>query len=191
MGKADEILIAEYEAGNMSALEEIFQRYKTRILNYALRLLSNLADAEDVVGEVFFVLTSRKYDYKPRAQVRFSTWLYTVAHNLCMDKARRRKKTLFLWFGKEDQTEELSLADPNPPASETAQKSDTEEIIREAVENLPLKYREAIVLREYQNLTYEEIAAVLGVTLSQVKVDIFRARERLRKKLLPLFGEGR
>ena len=73
----DEELMIQYSTGNTEALEEIFQRYKKAMFNYAFRMLSHRADAEDVVGEVFYILTREKDRYRPKG--KFSTWLYTIA----------------------------------------------------------------------------------------------------------------
>lgn len=191
MIKADEDLMMEYASGSQEALEEIFQRYKKRILNFALRLLGNLADSEDVVSEVFFIVTSKKSSYAPTA--KFSTWIHTIAYRRSIDRIRARKKTVFSWFQKQDSDamNELEFMDPGPLADEQASKKETEALVKDAVERLPLKYKEVVVLREYQQLSYEEIAKVLGCSKNKVKTLLFRARERLKKKLPSLLQEVR
>ncbi len=186
----DEELMLAYQSGNSEALEEIFLRYKARILNFALRILSNLADAEDVVGETFFILTRKKSSYEPKA--KFSTWIYTISHNLCIDRIRRRKKTTFLWFlrGKGETEEEIIMPDLKPLQDTHLEKGETRDRVRASIGKLSLKYKEAIILREYQNLSYQEISGVLGCSLSEVKMRIFRAREKLRKELLPFVKGG-
>ena len=94
--KRDEELMFEYKVGHTQALEDIFQRYKVRILNFAFRILGNRADAEDVVGEVFYILTDKKENF--RQESKFSTWLYAIARNACIDRIRRRKRIVFMWF---------------------------------------------------------------------------------------------
>ena len=180
----------EYKAGEIRALEEIFQRYKKPMLNYAFKILNNFADAEDVVGEVFYVLTSEKNNYQPRA--KFSTWLYTIAHNLCIDRIRKNKRTFSLWFkrNKDDKEyQEMDIPDtkflPNAPVEE----KDLSFFVKRSIDKLPLEQKEAIVLREYHNLNYEDISKVLNCSIEKVKVLIFRARERLRKDLSPLMEE--
>lgn len=182
----------EYRAGSISALEEIFQRYKKPILNYAFKLLASFADAEDVVGEVFYILTSRKDSYKPVA--KFSTWIYTIAHNVAIDRIRRRKKIFFFWQKKDkdgNSYEELDIPDTRFMPDSSAQENDISAYVRKAIDKLPFQLKEAIVLRQYHNLSYEEIAAVLNCSLSKVKILIFRAKEALRKELLPYMEEIR
>jgi len=192
MTKPDEELMTDYRMGNIDALEELFQRYKKRLLNYALRLLGNLADAEDVVGEAFYAVTAQKDKYEVRA--KFSTWLYTIAHNSCVDRIRKRRKIVFLWFKKEaedSEYEELEIPDTKYSPDAEAQDNERAAIVKKAIEKLPYEYREAVILREYQQLNYEEIAGILNCSLAKVKVLIFRGREKLRKELMLVMGELR
>jgi RNA polymerase sigma-70 factor, ECF subfamily len=188
--KTDEELMLEYKLGSLNSLEELFNRYQTRILNYAYRLMFNRADAEDVVGETFYVVTNRKYDYRPEA--KFSTWLYRIAHNFCVTKLRKKEKFVFLWFKKSfdgDEYEQIDLPDNKPLVTADLQEAQAKVLVEKAVARLPEKLREALVLREYQGLNYQEIAGILDCSLAKVKVLIFRARERLKNELLPLKGE--
>ncbi|MDD4183756.1 MAG: sigma-70 family RNA polymerase sigma factor [Candidatus Omnitrophica bacterium] len=190
--KKDEEIMMEYRAGSVDALEEIFQRYKKPILNYAFKLLASFADAEDVVGEVFYILTSRKDSYEPVA--KFSTWIYTIAHNVAIDRIRRRKKIFFFWQKKDkdgNSYEELDIPDTRFMPDSSAQENDISSYVKKAVDKLPFQLKEAIVLRQYHNLSYDQIAAVLNCSLSKVKILIFRAKEALRKELLPYMEELR
>ncbi|MCK9614394.1 MAG: sigma-70 family RNA polymerase sigma factor [Candidatus Omnitrophica bacterium] len=190
--RKDEEIMMEYKAGSVSALEEIFQRYKKPILNYAFKLLSSFADAEDVVGEVFYILTLRKDSYEPVA--KFSTWIYTIAHNVAIDRIRRRKRIFFFWQKKDkDGTSyaELDIPDTRFMPDNDAEENDISCYVKKAIDKLPFQLKEAIVLRQYHNLSYEEIGAVLNCSLSKVKILIFRAKECLRKELLPYMEEIR
>ena len=152
----------------------------------------NLADAEDVVGEAFYAVTAQKDKYEVRA--KFSTWLYTIAHNSCVDKIRKRQKIVFLWFKKENESneyEEFDLPDDKDTPDAAAQGDDRAALVKAAVEKLPYEYREVVILREYQELNYEEIAGIMNCSLAKVKILIFRGRERLRKELAPMMGELR
>jgi len=182
----------EYRAGNIGALEEIFQRYKKPILNYAFKLLSSFADAEDVVGEVFYILTSSKDKYEPRA--KFNTWIYTIAHNVAIDRIRKRRKISFFWQKKDKENnsyEELDIPDTRFMPDANAEENDVASYVKKAIDKLPFQLKEAIVLRQYHNLTYEEIGVVLNCSLSKVKILIFRAKETLRKELWPYMEEVR
>src|SRR5262249_31903395 len=104
MDDRDEDLMHQYSQGNSEALKVIFQRYKTPVFNFALRILGNRADAEDVVSDVFVAVFENKYRFDAKA--KFSTWLFTVAHNLCISRIRQRKNLVSMWF-KNEETDEL------------------------------------------------------------------------------------
>ncbi|OGX07413.1 MAG: hypothetical protein A2Z88_11400 [Omnitrophica WOR_2 bacterium GWA2_47_8] len=190
MQQTDEELIQQYIQGNTQAMEIIFQRYKLKMFNYALRFLANRADAEDVVADTFVAIVSRKYTYQP--EVKFSTWLYTVVHHAAIDRLRRRKRNVSMWFQKESggELEEFQIPDPKQDPGQDAQKEDMKINIQMAVNKLPADQKEALILREYQDLSYEEIGQILNCSLSNVKVLIFRAREQLRKDLSAVLKEG-
>jgi RNA polymerase sigma-70 factor (ECF subfamily) len=188
--RKDEELMVEFKLGKKEALEEIFQRYKNKIFNYAIRFLSNRADAEDVVSETFFNLIRQKEKYTPQA--KFSCWLYTIAHNLCIDKMRKKKRILSLWIKKDKESQEykeIDLKDLQFLPHSSLEEREISEYIKKAVEGLPKNYREVIILKEYQGLKYEEISKILNCSIGKVKVLLFRAREKLRKKLLHLIKE--
>ena len=193
MRKTDEELMMEYRMGDISGLEEIFNRYKKPVFNYAFRLLTNRADAEEAVSRSFYVLTVKKEAYAVQAKAKFSTWLYAIAHNVCIDLIRKRKRIVFLW-SKRDQdggeAEQWDLPDTKDLPDQVAQEHEHAEAVKKAIERLPLEMKEALVLREYQGLNYDQIAQVLKCTLEKVKILLFRARERLRIELLPYLKEA-
>jgi len=168
----------------------LFERYKKPILNYALRVTGNRADAEDVVSEVMLAVFVKKDMYQPIA--KFSTWIFTITRNNCVTKLRKRKNIFSLWVRNETGEEEL--LDPADPAAalpdELVKEKEMTAQIKKAIEKLPETQREALVLREYQDLSYEEISQVLGCSLDNVKILIFRARERIRQELSSFMVEG-
>lgn len=190
MERTDEELILECQDGNQDALRILFLRYKYLIFNFCFRMLEDRADAEDVTGEIFLMLSSKHEHFRPEA--KFSTWLYTVARNACISKMRKRKPMFSLSFksGKDDDLESFDIPDPKPTPDEEMHKKEIAGHVKKAIHNLPVPQREAIVLREYQELSYGDIATILRTSLENVKVLIFRARERLRKELAPLIKEG-
>lgn len=193
MRLSDEELIEGYKMGNASCLEEIFGRYKKPIFNYALRLLANRADSEEAVSEAFYILTSKKDRYTPDPKAKFSTWLYRIAHNVCVDLLRKRNRIVFMWSKRDkdsDNEEQWDIPDTKDLPDQAAQKSDRALAVKHALAKLPLEMKEALVLREYQQLSYEDIAGVLNCTLEKVKILIFRAREKLRIELLPFIKEA-
>jgi len=187
----DEELMVEYAAGHTEVLDEIFTRYKKKMFNYALRLLRNQADAEDVVAELFCLLSGKKDVYEPTH--KFSTWFYTVAHNICMTKLRMRKRTIAMWFKRGKESSELKqwdVPDQAPGPGEVVQSRDIASYIKQAVEKLGCLEKETLILREYQNLRYDEIASVLGCTQAKIKIILYRARQKLRKQLQRIIAEA-
>jgi len=176
----DEELVKAYYQGDQEAFTELFDRYKARVLNFCLRILGNRADAEDITSEVFMALAERRYIM--RAEAKCTTWIYTVARNACISRIRKRKHTISLWFSK-DKNGEARQLDPADKCDLPPDKIIQEEhisLIRTSIAELPLDQREALVLREYQKLSYQEISVVLDCSLEKVKILIFRGREKLR-----------
>ncbi len=176
----DEELVRAYYHGDQAAFRELFDRYKARILNFCLRILDNRADAEDATSEVFMALAERRYILK--AEAKCTTWIYTVARNSCISRIRKRKHTLSLWFTNDNNGEvrQLDPADTQDLAPDKIIQEEHISLMRTSIAELPLDQREALVLREYQKLSYQEISAVLDCSLEKVKVLIFRGRENLR-----------
>ena len=190
MERSDEEILADYMSGNdEKAAEMIFLRYKTRLLNFCLRMLGNRADAEDVTADVFLAVFDRKYAYAPG--VKFSTWAYTVARNRCISQIRKRKNIVSVWFSSQGGQgyEQWDPVDPQDIAGRQLEKKEEAVLVRHAVKQLPYEQREAVVLREYHQLNYEEISQILNCSLEKVKVLIFRGRERLRAELSSLIKE--
>ncbi len=184
----DEQLMLNFQAGDKGALSVIFERYKTSVFNFCLRILGNRPDAEDITGEVFLSLFSKQYSYEQKA--KFSTWIYTIARNSCIDRLRKRKFNVSLWFTNKDEEEGFwDVEDKSELQREAMADREQSRMVRKAILGLPLEQKEAIILREYQGLAYEEIAKVLGCSLGKVKVLIFRARESLRTELSSFIEE--
>ncbi len=188
MEKSDEELMKAYQEGDEEAMSEIFGRYQKRIFNFALRFLASRADAEDATADVFLNLMKTGTGFNPVA--KFSTWLYTIARNACFSKLRKRRNVFSLSFSKgpgESETD-WDIPDPSPEGEELHQK-ELDGHIKSAVAQLPVSQREVMILREYHDLSYAEIAKITGESLSNVKVLIFRAREQLRQSLSFLLKE--
>ena len=161
----------------------IFNRYKKPVFNFAFRMLGNRADAEDATSDVFLVLFGKKYQSQPHA--KFSTWIFTVTRNTCIDKLRKQKNIFSFWVRNDDtnELEEFDVPDPQPHALEKLHTTERLERVNKALDKLPLAQKEALVLREYHDLSYDEIAAVLRCSVAKVKVLIFRARQNLKERI--------
>lgn len=191
--KTDEELMLAHKNGNEDALEMIIDRYKHRIVCFSYRFLGNLGDAEDVAQDVFLRVHQNVINYEPQA--KFSTWIYTIAHNLCISLLRKRKHFIVWSFKRNsidgDDDKEQDILDNSKLPNEKIEEKDVSGHIKIAIEKLPLEQKEVIIMREYQGLNYQEIADILNYSLVKVKILIYRARMNLKKKLLFLIEEGR
>lgn len=189
MESTDEELWQAYVGGNSAALEALFARHKLRVFNFALRLLNSRADAEDVASEVFVQMVNKRFT--PDGRAKLSTWMLTVARNASLSKLRSAKHMLSLWFQKDggEDYEQWDVADSRSNAPEEIQQREKAKAVQKALQKLPVEQKEALILREYCQKNYEEIAQILGCSLAKVKVLIFRGREALRVELLPALGK--
>lgn len=190
MERSDEQLMLEYQRGDREAINSIFQKNKSRIINFCYGLLGNRADAEEAASEVFLAVVKYKDYYDPKRT--FSTWIYTVARNQCINRIRKRNKTVSLWFAVEgsDKHESWDIPDGGENSREILAENERAHHVRKAITRLPYEQREALVLKQYHGFSYAEISKILNCSLDKVKVLIFRAKERLRDELASLIGEG-
>ncbi len=192
MEKTDEQIITEYLSGDREAIRMIYVRYKTRMFNFCLRLLGNRADAEEITGDVFTILIE-DCTYDPGRNVRFSTWVYTIARNKCVSRMRKRKvlTSLFFHSSGQDGFQEWDPPDTAELSREDMARRELTGHVLQALEKLPFEYKEAIVLRQYHGMSYEQISVILNCSLEKVKILIFRAKEQLRGHLASFIKEER
>ncbi len=155
------------------AFTKIYLRYRERVYAYALRVLSNPEDAEDLFQEVFFRVYSRAKTFEEERSL--GGWIFTIAHNLCMNKIRDRKP--------QDSLEDVSLY--VEPAADLGE--DWQSVIAHAMSLLSVEQREVIILREYEGLSYSEITDILHTTIPSIKSRLYRAKGRLRELLAPYY----
>jgi len=187
---SDEELIASFQQGKIEAFNLLVGRYKDQLVNFAYRYLGDYDEADDVAQETFIRLYRNKHAYKPIA--RFSTWLYTIAVNLSKTQLRRRKRHAF--FSLTRETDEgrdraIDIPDTRYAADGEAESSLKQEIIQNALSSISPKYRAVVVLRDVQELTYEEICAVTGLNIGTVKSRLNRGRAQLQVLLKDLKEE--
>ncbi len=185
----DEELIAHFQKGNEAAFDELVARYKDPLTNFVMRFVGDPEGANDIVQDTFVRVFRNRSSYRPVA--KFSTWIYTIATNLSKSHLRRKKLLRILTFtgGSDERNPILEVADESARADLLVDAGIKEERIQHALDRLSTKHREVIVLREIQELSYEEIAAVTGVNVGTVKSRINRARERLQEMLKDLREE--
>ena len=178
----DETLIAQFQAGDLEAFNEIVSRYQGQLINFVGRLLSDRITAEDIVQETFLRVFRNKHRYKEIA--KFSTWIYTIAGNLARTELRRRKIRNFFSISQRGETEkDYEIPDGSIDVERQVASRMGEEIIMKQITKLPIYFREVIILRDIQDLSYEEIAKILNVPLGTVKSRVNRGRNQIQKHL--------
>lgn len=190
----DKMLIARFKSGDESAFEEMVIRYRDRIFARVFQLLKNRQDAEEVTQDAF--MRAHKGLENFRGDSSFSTWLFQIATNLAHNKywywwRRKRDQSISLGQKLSDESEStlvdiLPAEGENP--GETAVTQELVDRIAECMNYLTPKHKEILTLRNVKNLSYEEIADHLGISVGTVKSRIARARENLREKLGGEFG---
>jgi RNA polymerase sigma-70 factor (ECF subfamily) len=174
-------LIEQARAGSLKAFEELVLSYEKKIYNYCLRMTNNREDAEDLTQEVFVRVYKNLNKFKGNSQL--STWIYRIAHNVCIDRYRKSKIaaiSLSQPKGPDDERELDVPADDPSPEQQTLRR-EQQKYLLEAISRLKPKYRTVIVLRDIQQHSYDEIAEILNLPLGTVKSHINRGRAALRE----------
>lgn len=180
--------VVEFSAAELDRyFEEIYTLYSEPIYNYVLRMMGNSLDAADFTQEAFVKAFSSLQRNPRDYQVR--PWLYRIATNVCLDELRRRG--VVRWQALDLLTERFSFepADKDTPERIVLYKEDVENV-RAILDRLSPRYKTVLLLREQQELSYEEIGTVLGKRLSAVKSLLFRAREQFRRVYLKEFPDA-
>jgi RNA polymerase sigma-70 factor, ECF subfamily len=184
---SDESLMLRYRDGDVRAFELLVTRHRKALFNFILRFVRDTAAAEDVTQETFLRLVKGADAYE--RQAKFTTWLYTIARNLCVDAARRGKHrkaaSLDAPLGDEDGSASLLDLVPDGAAGvdRQAQSRELAVRLRQAIEALPDEQREIFLLREVADLQFNEIANVIGCPENTVKSRMRYALEKLREAL--------
>ncbi|MEP6903408.1 MAG: sigma-70 family RNA polymerase sigma factor [Actinomycetota bacterium] len=172
-------LIAKAIGGREDSFEELVRRYQRPITNYVFRMLNDYDSSLDVTQEVFIKVYNSLQKYS--SEYKFSTWLYRIAHNAAIDFIRRRAPNeQSIETENKDGAYQLQIESPNPNPEQERERSEWRTEIESVVKCLPSVYRELILLRHAQDLSYDEIAEVTNLPLGTVKNRLFRAREMMR-----------
>ena len=179
--KKDFSLIEQAKLGDEKAYAELMQRYKKPVYHMILKMVRNVDDAEDLTIEAFAKAFKNLKKFNP--EFTFSTWLFRIATNNCIDFIRKKKLDTFSINNtfKDDNGDSLDIdiKDSNLNPQEETIKSEKVEIIQAIVTKLPPKYQVLVKLRYFQELSYEEIAVEIDAPLGTVKAQLHRARELL------------
>lgn len=183
---SDADLVRLCQKGQQAAFTELVERYEKKVYNLAYRMLGDGEDARDLAQEAFLKAYHALPDF--RGDSTFSTWLYRITTNLCLDVLRRRKNNIAFSLDEPLQTEKGALARQLPVEGEgpegIVERREFQQFMQRLISTLPPEQRLVLVMREFQDLTYEEIAAALQCSLGTVKSRLSRARNALKEKLL-------
>ena len=178
MSLCDETLVGQAQRGSQDAFAALVTRHQRYVYNLAYRLLRNREEAEDLTQEAF--LSAWRGLHRFRGEARFTTWLYRIVTNLCYNRLP----------GLRRQMMQVDIDDADMPALETdcdppkaAEVAERRAWLHRHIAALPTKYRLVVTLFYLQELSYQEIAQVLGVPLGTVKTHLFRAREQLKRRI--------
>ncbi|GAB5520819.1 MAG: sigma-70 family RNA polymerase sigma factor [Rhodothermales bacterium] len=184
----DEDLIAHFQSGTVEAFNLIVDRYSNRLGSYLYNFVHDWDKAEDLLQETFIRVYRNRFAYTPIA--RFSTWIYTIAGNLARSEYRKvksRKTQSLEAMGAGGETFDIPLPDEQFAADLGAEDRVYQDQISRALDKLTPAFQEAIILRDIQQLTYDEIAQITGLPMGTVKSRINRARTKLQSLLKPIY----
>lgn len=182
VNETDVSLMLRVGKGDERAFEELIERHQRAVIGTVAKMLGNASEAEDIAQQVFIRLWKSAPRYRPKA--KFTTFLFTITRNLVFNESRRisRKKQ----YSINEREDDHHLQTPDTRGATPAEGLLHEELktaVDRAIGKLPEKQRLAVILRRYENMPYDEIGAVLGLSVSAVKSQLFRARNALRESL--------
>lgn len=185
----DFTLIRAVKAGDHRAFEELVGRYQRQVANLIYVTMGNADVVDDIAQEVFIRVYRSLPNFKFDAS--FFSWIYRITKNLCIDEVRKKKirRVLSLDFLTEDALEKTKQNKTHETPTDSVLSDEKKQVILSALQKLSPEHREIIVLREYEDFSYNEIAEKLHLSLEAVKSRIFRARTELRKILSDYFEE--
>lgn len=185
---SDAALMLRLQSGEDSALNELMTRWQRPVVDFIYRYIGHRDDAIDLAQETFVRVFEKRHRYRPTG--KFSTWLFTIAANLSRNQLRWRKRhpTVTLESHPPDEKDQAGTGSsavfaPEKSPAERAEQNELKQAVQQQIEQLPHQLRTAVLLFEYQNLTYHEVAAVLGCTPKAVETRLYRARNILRDAL--------
>ena len=180
-----EDLIARIAEGDEYAFESLVNRHQTSVLNLIYRFIGDRTQAKDLAQEVFIKVWQAAKTYKPEA--KFTTWIYRITSNLCFNElksARRRRWFQFRRFNEDiEGSIEETFSDGSPTAEDLLLEKERSRQFSDALQSLPDNQRMALVLKRYDDLSYAEIAQIIGCSVSAVESLLVRAKRTLQEKL--------
>lgn len=187
-GAVDFALMESIGAGDHEAFRRLVERHQNAVIGTVAKMLGNASEAEDIAQQVFLRIWRNAKRYRPDA--KFTTYLFTITRNLVFNESRRRsRKKEVSSDEREENSNQLVEASPDRQPDAELLQAELQQAVDDAISQLPEAQRMAVVLRRYEQLSYEEIAAVLNLSVSAVKSLLFRARTSLREALSGYLAE--
>ncbi len=183
-------LMCRVREGDMRAFEQLVELHQNTVIGAAARMLGNLDDAHDIAQQVFLRVWKSAPRYEPTA--KFTTWLFTILRNLVFNETRRRVRRQEVPLeGEHDDDPPRQFVDQTAPSpDEISQQTELEQALDRAIAALPEKQRMAVILRRHEEMPYEQICDILGLSLPALKSLLFRARHELRRQLAAHLGDS-
>lgn len=174
MNEQEQTWVLQARRGDRTAFSRLVEAYQRPVFNLTYRMLGSVEEAEDAAQEAFLRAYSRLGQYDP--EMKFSTWLFSIANHYCIDRLRKRRTTQ-ISFDDNPVLQNLEGSDPRPERHALQQEARVE--VQALLDRLAPEYRTPLILRYWEDLSYEEIAESMNVTVATVKSRLFRARQQL------------
>jgi RNA polymerase sigma-70 factor (ECF subfamily) len=184
----DEYLIINAANGDRYSFEEIIKRYQKKVINLIYSFVNDTNEVEDIAQEIFLKIWKYAHDFK--GQSKFSTWLYRIAVNSCLNY-KKQKKVESESVEKNENMLGINVNGNSISPEALIEKRELEVIIKEAIEKLPHRQRMALILSRFEGYSYKKIAEIMEVSLSSVETLLYRAKTNLGKILLPFKKDGK
>ena len=179
---SDKELLSNVINGDIESFDVLVDRYKNRLMNFVFRFVKDYDVSEDIVQETFLRVFRKSRDYK--AIANFSTWIFTIAGNLAKSELRRRKRWKFFSLdANSDNEKSFELPDTGMKPDRAAAVRILDKNVQKAIDSLQTKYRESLILRDIEGMSYKQIAEITSVPVGTVKSRVNRARNKLKNKL--------
>ncbi|QGT99590.1 RNA polymerase sigma factor SigW [Candidatus Syntrophocurvum alkaliphilum] len=184
----DEMLVASTLKGDLTAFEELIDRYKNSVFSIVYRIIGHYQESEDIAQEIFITVYQKLYQFDQTK--KFSPWLHRIAVNTCINSLRKKKKIVTLNFD-ETYTQQYDTHTTNTfgDPQQFLERKELSKEINNAIMNLNENYRLVLILRYQLEMTNQEIAEALEISKENVEVKIHRARKALRKELTKRWEE--
>lgn len=181
----EKYLLERAKSGEVEAFERLIEGYQKKVFNIALRMIGNYDDASELAQEVFIKVYKSIRSFKEESS--FSTWIYKITSNVCLDEIRKRKNKKVVYLDDDVKLEDgevrHQIEDDSPSPEALLERKEIKRVVKEAIQSLSEEHRLVIVMRDLQGMSYEEIGKIVKCPEGTVKSRINRARQALKEIL--------